>query len=424
MKICIIADYLPNTHKIWSGAELVASKTGEILSSMGHDISYIVLSPDKECSQNGLYFVKSPLIKVPFIAKNFPVDLVALLKVLFILKKIKPDVVHIQAKFLFFPSVLSVFFLKIPYLFTVLDYYNLCPRNILLRKNGELCVYYHGAHCFDCIVQSDKKIIRTISLFFPSFLKKYLFILRRKMIDFFMYKASKIITFSHTSRERLLEYGYKEDKVIVLYHYSFENIYLDVNSVELVKNNKILFVGTITYHKGLRILLEAMRDVVKEISEAKLLVAGSGNGVYLNSIYNFIRDNNLSENINFIGHKNNKEILELMNEVSMVVVPEQWHSEFGPVILIEAKLAHKPVIASKIGSIPEYIRDGVDGILSQHNLPGDFSKAIISLLRDQNMSIKMSKNLSERIEIVRDTKNTFLCLEELYSSVKGGNCGL
>ena len=113
-----------------------------------------------------------------------------------------------------------------------------------------------------------------------------------------------------------------------------------------------------------------------------------------------------------------------MNDVSMVVVPEQWFSEFGPVILIESKLANKPVVASKIGSIPEYVRDGVDGILSQHNLPDDFSEAIISLLRDKDMAVKMGKSLSERIEVVRDTENTFLCLEELYISVKGGNCGL
>ena len=184
MKICIVSDYLPSIHRIWSGAELVASKTGEILGSRGHEISYITLSPDNKYSQAGLYFVKSPLRKFPFLVKNFPVDFVAFLKTLFILKNIKPDIVHIQAKFLFFPSAISAFFLKIPYLFTVLDYHNLCPINILLRKNGELCRNYHGAHCSDCVAQSDRKLIRKINLFFPSFLKRILFILRKKMIDF------------------------------------------------------------------------------------------------------------------------------------------------------------------------------------------------------------------------------------------------
>ncbi len=424
MKICIISDFLPSTHRNWSGAELVASKTGEILSSMGHDISYIVLSPDKKYSQDGLYFVKSPLRRLPFLAKNFPVDFAAFLETLFILKKIKPDVVHIQAKFLFFPSAISAFFLKIPYLFTVLDYHNLCPINILLRKNGELCRYYHGAHCSDCVAQSDRQIVKRINLFFPSFLKRLFFVLRKKMVDFFMYRAAKIITFSDTSQERLLAYGYRKDKVVVLYHYSFESIQTAVNTVESVKSNKILFVGTITYHKGLHILVEAMKEVAKEVPEAKLLIVGNGKCVYLNSIQDFIRENNLSKNIEFLGRKSNKEVLELMNDVSMVVVPEQWFSEFGPVILIESKLANKPVVASKIGSIPEYVRDGVDGILSQHNLPDDFSEAIISLLRDKDMAVKMGKSLSERIEVVRDTENTFLCLEELYISVKGGNCGL
>ena len=424
MKICIVSDYLPSTHENWSGAELVASKTSEILSSRGHEISHIVLSSDKKSSQSGVYFIKSPLRKLPFLAKNFPIDFVAFIKTLFILNKIKPDVVHVQAKFLFFPSAVSAFFLKIPYLFTVLDYYNLCPRNILLRKNGKLCVYYHGVHCSDCVTQSSRYVVKKINFFFPALLKKPLFIFRKKIVDFFMNKAAGIITFSNTSRERLLAYGYKKNKVFVLYHYPFENIQFGINTSEPVENNVILFVGTITYHKGLYVLVKAMRDVVKKIPQVKLLIAGSGKGEYFNSIYDFIQKNNMSKNIDFLGHRSNKEILELMNKVSMVVVPEQWHSEFGPVILIEAKLANKVVVASEIGSIPEYIRNGEDGILFQHDLPDNLSKAILSLLTDKNMAIRMGKNLSARVKNVNDFKNTFSRLEDLYSSIKGSERGL
>jgi len=424
MKICIISDYLPYIHNSWSGAELVSRKTGKILSRMGHEIRYVSLSPDKECPANNISFIKFPFKKLQFLVKNFPIDVVSFFQVFKAIKDFNPDVVHIQAKILFFPSAISASLLGIPYFFTVLDYYNLCPRNILLRKNGELCHYYHGAYCSDCVSQSDRAIVKIINLIFPFFLKKLFFILRKKIVDFFMYKAAKIITFSNTSQERLLAYGYRKDKVAVVYHYSFENIQPDANPAEPVKNNKILFVGAITYHKGLHILVEAMRDVVKGIPEAKLLIAGSGNGAYLNSIHNFISENNLSKNIEFLGHKSNKEVLELMNDVAMVIVPEQWYSEFGPVILIEAKLANKPVVASKIGSIPEYVRDGVDGVLSQHNLPGDFSEAILKVLRGKDMAVMMSQSLSARIEVVKDAKKTFSCLEELYGSAKRSNFGL
>ncbi len=415
MKICIVSDYLPYMHDNWSGAELVASKTGKVLSSMGHDISYIVLSADKKTSANNTYFVNSPLKKLPFLAKNFPIDIASILRISSILNKLKPDVVHIQAKFLFFPCVISSLLLKIPYFFTVLDYYNLCPRNILLRKNGELCQYYHGKHCSDCVAQSNRKSIKLTGLLFPNFLKKPLFVLRRKIMDFFMFKAAKIITFSETSKNRLLSYGYKPDKVEVVYHYAFEDIAQDKADSGDKNNKKILFVGTITYHKGLHILVEAMKEVAKAIPDVKLLVAGSGNGSYRDSILKEIKENNLSANIEFIGHKDNKEILGLMKEVNLVVVPEQWYSEFGPVILIEAKLSAKPVVASRIGSIPEYVRDRIDGVLSEYNLAGGFSQAILGLLKDKDKTLMLGNSSSERLREISDTKKSFSTLEKLYS---------
>lgn len=423
MKVCIITDYLPDTHKNWSGAELVASKTGEILKSKGHDISYITLTPNKKCSRDNIYFVRSPFRKSSFLAKNFPIDLVAFLQVLTILRKIRPDVVHIQAKFLFFPSAAGSFLFRVPYVFTVLDYYNLCPRNILLRKDGKLCRYYHGEHCSDCVSQSNRKSVKLTNSLLPTIIKKLLFVLRKRLMDYFMAKASKIITFSETSKDRLLSYGYNSEKVEVIYHYVFENISRSKSCFSNTKD-EILFVGTITYHKGLHILIEAMREVVKVIPGAKLLIAGSGSGVYRDSLVRKIEAGFLSNNIEFIGHKDNREILKLMNEVDLVVVPEQWDSEFGPVVLIEAKLAAKPVVASKIGSIPEYVHDGIDGILSEYNHPEDFAQAILNLLRDKDKSVMLGSHLSDRIKDISDSRESFSRLEKLYSFCEGGNCGL
>lgn len=416
MKICIVADYLPDTHKSWSGAELVALRTGEILKSRGHDISYIVLAPDKKYSRGDAHFVRSPFRRLPFLAKNFPIDLTAFLQVLTILKKIKPDVVHIQAKFLFFPSAISSFLFKIPYIFTVLDYYNLCPRNILLRKNGQLCEDYHGVQCYECLSQTNRRTLKNINRLTPVFLKRLAFSLRKKSVDYFMKRASRIITFSNTSKDRLMAYGYKKGKIAVIYHHSFEGIQPDPNPAESIKSKEILFVGTITYHKGLHVIVEAMRDVVKEIPEAKLLVAGSGKGAYFEAIQDSIKRNNLSDNIEFLGHKSNKEILDLMQGVAVVVVPEQWYSEFGPVILIEAKLSHKPVVASRIGSIPEFMDIGTKGILVEYNSPQGFAEAIINLIKKPNVSTEERCIGFDATKIeMFDKEKVFSALENIYA---------
>jgi glycosyltransferase involved in cell wall biosynthesis len=374
------------------------------------------LAPDKECSRGDIHFVRSPFTKIPFLAKNFPVDLAAFLRVSLILKKINPDIVHIQAKFLFFPAAASSILLKIPYVFTVLDYYNLCPRNILLRKNGQLCEDYHGARCYDCVSQTSRVVVKRINYFTPDFLKKLIFIFRKKSVDYFMKKVSRVITFSDTSKDRLVAYGYKKDKVAVVYHYSFDGVRPDPNPAESIKSKKILFVGTITYHKGLHVIIEAMQGVVKEVPEAKLLVAGSGKGSYFESIQDSIKRNNLSGNIEFLGHKSNEEILGLMKDAAVVVVPEQWYSEFGPVILIEAKLSHKPVVASRIGSIPEFINIGAKGFLVGYDNSQGFAKEIINLIRKPNVGSEGNNETSgtKKMEMF-DKEKAFSALENIYA---------
>lgn len=416
MKICIISDFLPSLHKHWSGAELVAWNTGEMLRRRGHEITYIALSPDKKCGEGGMRFITTPLRNFAFLAKNFPVDIVSFLKILINLKKIKPDVVHIQAKFLFFPAAVSALVLRIPYFFTALDYYNLCPRNILLEKNGDPCRHYQGPHCSDCMMPSEKRSVQFFNLVFPRSFKQVFFLIRKRCIDHFMKKAAKVITFSDASKNRLLAYGYDEGHVQVIYHYVFDEIVPFSQSKDITGTNTILFAGTIAYHKGLHIVVEAMRDVVKEFPDAKLLVAGQGQGTYAASIRSLIDQWGLGRNVDFLGHKTNKEILGLLKKADLVVIPEQWDSEFGPVILIESKLSHRPIVASDIGSIPEYVRGDLDGILVAHNDAHAFAKGIITLFKNTGVRCQMADRVSENIKKISDTENMFGALEKAYAA--------
>lgn len=415
MKICIVCDYLPYIHDTWSGAELVSCKTGELLAKNGNDVSFITLKNTRQCSNKSIFFAKSLFKNAPFIGKNFILDFAAFFSVFSLLRKINPDVIHIQAKYLFFYAALSARLLKIPYFFTVLDYYILCPRNTLLRTEEELCDYNHGVNCVDCFSLSQKGILIFIGRVMPNFLKRSLCVLRKRAVDYFMNKAEKIITFSESSKNRLLNYGYDSKQIEVLYHYEF-----DTSKVACIpehgtgSKNKILFVGSLTRHKGLHVVIEAMKDVIAEIPDAKLLVIGTGKSDYINFVEELIKKYSLGRHIEFLRHKSNKDVLNSIKEADIVVVPEQWYSEFGPVILIEAKLLGKTVVASNIGSIPEYIRDGIDGFLAAHNCSEDFAKALIRLFKDRQLLARMEKSISGNIDKITKTKDMLARLEELY----------
>lgn len=331
------------------------------------------------------------------------------------LKREKPDVVHILGKFLFLPTAVCSSILKITYFFTVLDYYIICPRNMLLRPNNELCTYNHGKTCADCFLLSENKLAKKLDKLIPKVIKGYLCILRKWSVDYFMNKASKIITFSQTSKQRLIKYGYKDNKVEVCYHYKFQTA---ANSSKMENNGckKILFVGSLTEHKGLDVIIKAMSEVISKVPNVKLLVVGKGKKHYIDYINNLIMQNALGSYIEFLGHRTNEEVLRLINEADIVVVPEQWHSEFGPVILIEAKLSKKPVVASNIGSIPEFVRDGVDGILTDYNSCEQFSNGIIALFRDKNSADKMGNSISNNVYRLMKSEEMLERLEGIYKN--------
>jgi len=84
----------------------------------------------------------------------------------------------------------------------------------------------------------------------------------------------------------------------------------------------------------------------------------------------------------------------------MVVVPEQWPSDFGPLILVEAMALAKPVVASKIGAIPEFIKDGINGFLVEHNQPEQFAKKIIWLSNNKATAKTMGQRAKETAQFL------------------------
>jgi glycosyltransferase involved in cell wall biosynthesis len=82
------------------------------------------------------------------------------------------------------------------------------------------------------------------------------------------------------------------------------------------------------------------------------------------------------------GRRDRAEIKRLIAEAAVVVVPEQWEN-MSPLLVMEAMLAGTPVVASRIGGIPEFIRDGIEGLLAAPDNPAEFAGKIVSLLRDE-----------------------------------------
>jgi glycosyltransferase involved in cell wall biosynthesis len=130
-----------------------------------------------------------------------------------------------------------------------------------------------------------------------------------------------------------------------------------------------LFLGRMSSEKGVDALLHAWRQV-----RTKLLLVGDGpEAAHLRSI--------APSNVEFRGTAEPDEVPRLLRNARALVVPSTYHEGAGRVVL-EAYAAGVPVLASRVGALPETVRDGVTGLLLPPSDTKAWTRAAHRLLED------------------------------------------
>lgn len=99
-----------------------------------------------------------------------------------------------------------------------------------------------------------------------------------------------------------------------------------------------------------------------------------------------------------------REVPVLMQRFDFFVAPSRTESQ--GVAMCEAMATGMPVVATRVGGIPEFVRDGVDGILYWPNKPGELRKAIRTLIRDKSRFAEMSESARKHMEMLCGPSNT------------------
>ncbi|MDO5394919.1 MAG: glycosyltransferase family 4 protein [Bacteroidales bacterium] len=124
---------------------------------------------------------------------------------------------------------------------------------------------------------------------------------------------------------------------------------------------KLLFVGRIVPRKGLKALLVGMgQSGLKDRIELNI-VGGYEDPAYENEIKGAVAAYGLENNVIFHGWRTSQEIIEMYKDIDALVLPS--YQETLPCVIAEAMALGKPVIATKVGGIPEMVDDGETGFL-------------------------------------------------------------
>ncbi|MEL6428395.1 MAG: glycosyltransferase [Planctomycetota bacterium] len=328
-----------------------------------------------------------------------------------VLDQVRPDVVHFQH--LIHTSIGLVDIARRRGLGTVVtchDYWALCSRVQMIRPDGSICPSNMGSGCYLCVKErglahvervakldqiGGGRVLEALAGFLGD--EEAAGKLARKASDYTVlrererdvveaYAAADLrISPSRFLREKYLESGAFDPHTFL-----FSDNGMRTDHVEALEKTpdpegrvRFGFIGSVVWYKGVGTLVEAA---------AKLAARGFGDRfqVHVHGGFDPETDAHHAEvaatargaPVSFHGRFDNSRLSEVYRDIDVLVVPSVWY-ENSPITIHEAFLVETPVVASDIGGMVEFVRDGVDGLRFAVGDAEDLADKLQSLIEDR-----------------------------------------
>jgi glycosyltransferase involved in cell wall biosynthesis len=109
-----------------------------------------------------------------------------------------------------------------------------------------------------------------------------------------------------------------------------------------------------------------------------------------------------------------EQLYKAIKKSKAVIMPSEWY-ENNPMSILEAFALGKPVIGSRIGGIPELVRDNETGLTFEPGNAEDLSEKIKELLGNSSLLIKMGENARQFVEKEINSEKHYQKLIEIYN---------
>jgi len=295
-----------------------------------------------------------------------------------------PDVAHLHNIYHHIsPSVLKPLVERgVGTVMTVHDYKLMCPA-LRLYKNGTVCekcapMRYTSCLTGRCVHDSRAaSALCTLEMLYHDLTRAY------------TGRVDRFIAPSRFVAGKLRERGLPDEQIEVLPRFIDTTCWKPGSSDG--SDDYVIFSGRLAAEKGVETLVRAMA----KLPEIPLKIVGTG--MLDANIRQLVRELN-ADNIEFTGFKSGQVVRRLIQGARFMCAPSQWY-ENAPMTILEAFACGKPVVATRIGGIPEMVREGETGLLVE---PGDVEglRDAISLLWNDTDALvrKMGANARQLTE--------------------------
>lgn len=389
-------------HYLRGGSEKYYFELAQLLKSKGHTVGFFSMKHEENITTGDAeYFVEEIDLNTGSKLKALDVIYSQENKRLMAkaLEEFKPDIVHINN----FQRQLSASIIdaikekNIPIVMTAHDLNPICPASIML---------YNGEVCDDCITKGYAQCIKKKCVK-GSTLKSTLGVMEKKYYDIHKVfrKIDCIISPSEFNKNQLVNGKLKYNEIVTLHNFVNES-----ERNEYVLGDYAFYLGRLSKEKGILNLIEA----IGYIPDAKLLIAGDG--PERERIEAYISEHKLDGRITLLGYQNQDSIHKYITNSRFVVIPSICN-ENCPYSVLEAMEIGKPIVASRIGGIPELIVDGENGYLYKADDINELKEKLTLLLDNDDKVNRFAQKSRELYESYYSPDSYYNELIKIYNKV-------
>lgn len=293
-----------------------------------------------------------------------------------LLQEFCPDVVHVHNLYpLISPAVLTIFRKAgIPVVMTVHNYRLVCPSGLFYNSNGicERCTRGKEWNCvrFNCersLTKSTGYALRNVW---------------SRMAGYYRNNVDAFLCLTEFQKLKLVENGFAEERCFVLPNF-FQGKYCH----DYEKKNSgsyVAFAGRISREKGVGLLF----DVARELPAIPFRLAGS------------VSDETLIEgkpdNVEFVGMLKGDRFHAFYEDAALFLLSSVWYEGF-PMVILEAMNHGLPIVAPRLGGLPEIVDDGICGSLYEAGDRNDLVKKLDEIWNDRAKLHAMSRSAHSKL---------------------------
>ena len=298
------------------------------------------------------------------------------------------------------PSIYhELYSLGVPVVQVLHNFRPYCPNGFYYTQ-GKVCEACRGGNYLNAVLKRCYKDSYLLSAL-------YGFTLGVNRLAGMVKKITGFICLTEFFRIKMREAGIPDSKLFVRPNFVYAPpLTQGTNSAE----QYALYLGRLSPEKGCWTLIRAFQ----QLPQVALKIVGTG--PLERELQDYVRGKGIS-NIQFLGFKTGEEKLELLRNSMCLVMPSEWYENF-PVAVLEAYMAAKPVIASRMGGLPYIVEDGHSGLLFEAGNVDEFVRKIQQMVNDPASAMRMGACGRHLSETKYGPEQSYSNLMNIFSQVK------